>query len=226
VNKKAANFKAAVYSPTPSDSKDDFGKTDENNQSSDPPASSQPDNCDTEGFKWSLSAFQKWLSLREGEQRTEETFKRIHDLCVKTMIAAESEITPNVQRSVAYRTNCFELFGLDIILDANLNPHLLEVNVSPSLMGSSPLDRRIKGMLLADIFHTVGTYPYDPHLLRKYSNSESLLEELGNTSSKSNTPCGSPRTSEANSNKFKNISSFNPFGFINLSKLLANQGKF
>ena len=43
-----------------------------------------------------------------------------------------------------YRTNCYELFGCDVMLDSRLNPHLLEVNVSPSLMGSSPLDKKIK----------------------------------------------------------------------------------
>ncbi len=47
--------------------------------------------------------------------------------------------------STTYRTNCFELFGMDVILDHKLEPSLLEVNVSPSLMGSSPLDKRIKG---------------------------------------------------------------------------------
>jgi hypothetical protein len=52
-----------------------------------------------------------------------------------------------------YRTNCFELFGLDVILDTKLEPSLLEVNISPSLMGSSPLDKKIKGTLVADILH-------------------------------------------------------------------------
>ena len=72
------------------------------------------------------------------------TFERINDLCVKTMIAAESEITPNLHLcaykispcfifyltfalAANFRTNCYELFGCDIMLDSDLNPHLLEV---------------------------------------------------------------------------------------------------
>jgi hypothetical protein len=39
---------------------------------------------------------------------------------------------------------CYELFGFDVMMDKALKPWLLEVNVSPSLMGSSPLDRKIK----------------------------------------------------------------------------------
>jgi hypothetical protein len=36
-------------------------------------------------------------------------------------------------------------------------------------MGSSPLDRRIKGTLLADYCHVAGFYPHDPQLLSRYS---------------------------------------------------------
>jgi tubulin polyglutamylase TTLL4 len=176
VNKKADVFKAAAYDPD---------GTSENQQSE-----------DVEGFKWSLKAFKRWLTDKEGTQRMEEVFAKIHDICVKTIIAAEGEITPQLQRSVLYRTNCFELFGMDVILDENLNPQLLEVNVSPSLMGSSPLDKRIKGMMVADVLHTVGLYAHDSDILRKYSQ-----EGLHGKSAEGN-----------------------PFAFCNLSKLLSCQG--
>ena len=52
-------------------------------------------------------------------------------------------------------------------MDSQLKPWLLEVNVSPSLMGSSPLDRKIKGTLMADIFHLVGFMPYDGQAIKK-----------------------------------------------------------
>ena len=34
---------------------------------------------------------------------------------------------------VPYKQNCFELLGFDILIDALLEPWLLEVNLSPSL---------------------------------------------------------------------------------------------
>jgi len=46
---------------------------------------------------------------------------------------------------------CFELLGFDILIDNQLNPWLLEVNLSPSLNCDSPLDQRIKGELIADL---------------------------------------------------------------------------
>lgn len=108
---------------------------------------------DVEGFKWSLTAFRKWLSRETSPDIMKKTFEKIDDLVVKTMIAAEAEITPRLHNAANYRTNCFELFGLDVILNNKLEPQLLEVNISPSLMGSSPLDKKIKGILVADILH-------------------------------------------------------------------------
>jgi len=156
INKNADVFKAASFSPV--------DKTNHHSNNND-------DNVvdpEMEGYKWSLAAFRRWLARREGQDVMEATFDRIFDLCLKTVTAAESEITPHLHSAVQYRTNCFELFGCDVILDANLNAHLLEVNVSPSLMGSSPLDKKIKGIVVADILHIVGLYPHDPTLLKKY----------------------------------------------------------
>ena len=38
-----------------------------------------------------------------------------------------------------------ELFGFDIMLEDDLKPYLIEVNISPSMASSSQLDRDIKG---------------------------------------------------------------------------------
>jgi hypothetical protein len=60
-----------------------------------------------------------------------------------------------------HRNNCFELFGFDVIIDSNLKPWLLEVNLSPSLATDSPLDMNIKGNLIADLFNLVGIRSFD-----------------------------------------------------------------
>ena len=48
------------------------------------------------------------------------------------------------------------MFGFDIILDSDLKPWILEVNLSPSLAFDSPLDFHIKSNLLVDTFNLVG----------------------------------------------------------------------
>ena len=61
---------------------------------------------------------------------------------------------------VPYKNNCFELLGFDILIDSSLTPWLLEVNMCPSLNTDSPLDSRIKGTMLADLFTLIGIVPY------------------------------------------------------------------
>ena len=57
---------------------------------------------------------------------------------------------------VPHRNNCFELLGFDIMIDADLEPWLLEVNLSPSLSCDAKIDLDIKGKLIADLFTLVG----------------------------------------------------------------------
>lgn len=56
---------------------------------------------------------------------------------------------------------CFEIYGFDILLDNKLRPHLLEINISPSLSSSSPLDKKIKTSLITDTLNLIGVVPYD-----------------------------------------------------------------
>lgn len=51
---------------------------------------------------------------------------------------------------------CYELFGVDILLDENQKPWLLEVNISPSLQSSSSLDIAVKGPLIRNVFNMAG----------------------------------------------------------------------
>jgi len=122
---------------------------------------------DGTGSKWSLGALWRHMEGELGVERTAQAKEDIKDLIVKTLVAAEADITPSLARLNRTRGLCYELFGFDVLLDAGLKPWLVEVNISPSLMGSSPLDRQIKGQLMADVFHLVGFVPYDERAVRK-----------------------------------------------------------
>lgn len=60
-----------------------------------------------------------------------------------------------------HRNNCFEIFGFDILLDSDLKPWLIEVNLSPSLSTDSPLDHSIKAQLLTDAFNLIKVKKFD-----------------------------------------------------------------
>lgn len=86
---------------------------------------------------------------------------------IKTAISVEPILANNLNRAANGRRLCFELFGFDIILDHNLKPWLLEVNVLPSLSSSAELDKRIKTSLMSDIFNCIGVVPYNKKQLEK-----------------------------------------------------------
>jgi tubulin polyglutamylase TTLL4 len=48
-----------------------------------------------------------------------------------------------------------------VLIDENLKPWVLEVNVSPSLNSSSPLDKKIKTSLISDVLHLIGVPLWD-----------------------------------------------------------------
>ena len=86
---------------------------------------------------------------------------KIYDAVIKSLISVESSLHTCGSRKTAAqgsggRNNCFELFGYDIMLDSDLNPWILEVNLAPSLTADSPLDYHIKSNLVVDLFNIAG----------------------------------------------------------------------
>ena len=116
-------------------------------------------NVDGEGSKWSHSALKK--KYRELGIDVETLFSKIKDVIVKTIISSETSMLDMNSRSFKYRNSFFELYGFDILIDDNLKPWVLEVNVSPSLNSSAPLDRKIKTSLIVDILNLIGVVPFN-----------------------------------------------------------------
>lgn len=113
------------------------------------------------GSKWSLKAFMRYLEKRG--VNTKMLWARIDEILIKTMLSVEPLIKSSCDMYVPYEGNCFELLGFDILLDSSFTPWLLEVNLSPSLNCDSPLDHKIKGELIADLFTLIGIVPIEQH---------------------------------------------------------------
>ncbi|KAF1333600.1 Tubulin-tyrosine ligase family, partial [Globisporangium splendens] len=111
--------------------------------------------------------------IREQQAEPQELYKYMHDLgkhkefiefqaaledlIIKTLLAVESKVLMTATSASSGAQNGFELYGFDILLEGDeMKPWLLEVNVFPSLSSSSPMDKRIKTILVSDMFQLVG----------------------------------------------------------------------
>jgi hypothetical protein len=64
----------------------------------------------------------------------------------------EHIVYPTSQTHMDSHYKSYELFGMDVLLDEKLKPWLIEVNISPSLHSSSPLDLDVKSPLTTGKF--------------------------------------------------------------------------
>lgn len=125
-----------------------------------------------DGSKWALSAFYDYLS---GEGHDVAKVKAsINDVVVKTLISAQPLLAHNYRLCTAQHDDddgfsCFELLGLDILLDWKLRPWLIEVNHSPSFTTDTPLDLEIKEALIED---TIALARIDSRAVRRAKAAE------------------------------------------------------
>ena len=94
------------------------------------------------GCKWTLSQLRVYLHKHNIDDCL--LWHRITSIIILTLLSQVHEIPTN-------SSNCFELFGFDILVDEKMKPWLLEVNFSPALGNDCAQDELVKRPLLNDI---------------------------------------------------------------------------
>ncbi|XP_061698579.1 tubulin polyglutamylase TTLL4 isoform X2 [Syngnathoides biaculeatus] len=131
-----------------------------------------------QGHKWALKALWEYLGSR-GVNIT-LIWEKIKDIVIKTIIASEPYVNSLLKMHVRTPYSCHELFGFDIMLDENLKPWILEVNISPSLHSNTALDVSIKGQMVRDLLNLAGF---------RIPQREYVVTSSGSTSSSSCSLC-------------------------------------
>ncbi|KAM8921316.1 tubulin polyglutamylase TTLL5 [Pelodytes ibericus] len=121
------------------------------------------------GNKWSMSAMLRYL--KQDGKDTAALMSQIEDLIIKTVISGERPIASACKSFLAHRGNCFELYGFDVLIDGNLKPWLLEVNLSPSLACDAPLDLKVKASVISDMLTLIGMECQDPQQRNRQGGS-------------------------------------------------------
>ncbi|XP_046419628.1 probable tubulin polyglutamylase TTLL2 [Neodiprion fabricii] len=98
------------------------------------------------GCKWTLRQLRRYLE--QSGYSDWFLWQRIACLVSLTILSQAA----GIPRS----SNCFEFFGFDVLIDENLKPWLIEVNVSPALGNDCEVDSEVKKPLLHDMFDLLG----------------------------------------------------------------------
>lgn len=107
-----------------------------------------------------FSKYRQWL--RDQGHDDQRIFQDLEDLIVLTMMSARERMRQRIETTGVDSDGCYELFGLDCMVDADLKPWILECNLSPSLdVCSGPEDggideARIKRQLVVDLVSMIG----------------------------------------------------------------------
>lgn len=96
------------------------------------------------GAKWLLSRLFEHLKSKNLCD-TEVLWERIVNLCLLTLLPLLSNVGPEA-------AGCFELYGMDVLIDGDFNPWMIEVNASPALGTDGPVDWAVKEPLMTELF--------------------------------------------------------------------------
>ncbi|XP_058451853.1 tubulin monoglutamylase TTLL4 isoform X2 [Malaya genurostris] len=127
-----------------------------------------------QGHKWTIKSL--WSYFAEQGIDTDRLWGALRNLVLRTILAGEGPIHAMSKLNVASKYNCYELFGIDVLLDSELVPWLLEVNISPSLHSASTLDAHVKGPLVKALLNAV-MYQIPPRI--PLAEQKEILAEQG-----------------------------------------------
>lgn len=126
--------------------------------------------------KWSLKFLRSYLQKHGGSPK--ELWAACKDVIIKTILCAEPSIVAEMNKCGARQKCCFEVYGFDIMFDANMKPWVLEVNCLPSLSSSSVFDKQVKTQLISDTFTLIGFRGYDKTMLRNQKKPDGDVDLL------------------------------------------------
>jgi len=130
------------------------------------------------------------LSISEARKYLEKNYhikfpliwKQIKDIIIKTILSMNHLELEKEKDYNLHKNNLFEFYGVDIMIDTNFKPWLLEMNCNPSLnyIKKEIHNKILKHQLVHDLFNIIGLIPYshiDGHALEGECHYQNSVEE-------------------------------------------------
>lgn len=146
--------------------------------------SDQADGGD-EASKRSVLWFMQWLEEEYDVKKANLLWSRMLAVCLKTVLSVLPTLQTEYDQLLGTTTSteswqlpsrCFEILGVDLMIDSYLKPWLVEVNHLPSFGTDSPFDRNLKHKLLHQAMTVCKAAPsdraeYEAEMLRRKTNA-------------------------------------------------------
>jgi tubulin polyglutamylase TTLL5 len=129
----------------------------------------------------SFARYREWLRTQGHDDAA--LFARLRDMVALTAIAAREPMLERLRDTPGDTSGCYELLGLDCLVDADLNPWILECNLSPSLeVCAAPADggdveEDMKRRLVADMARLLDLNQRDSQEFTSADPAERLRQE-------------------------------------------------
>ena len=107
---------------------------------------------------WSYVFFERYCN-RYGVNYT-DLMEQMKDIFIKTFISLNSDFIKLMKKKQYQDRNLYQIYGLDLLIDANHKVYLLELNRNPSMRGGHAVADYIYENIIADILNIVGIVPF------------------------------------------------------------------
>jgi tubulin polyglutamylase TTLL9 len=112
------------------------------------------------GCKWDTFSLRCYICRRFGREKENDLFSAINSIILNSLISCGT--------SMIQDKHCYELYGYDILIDADLRPWLIEINASPSLDANTEDDYDLKFSFLNEMLDLVQMFQGDQELPLHY----------------------------------------------------------
>jgi hypothetical protein len=94
-----------------------------------------------------LGELKRFMTTKHGGDAVNACFHGIQGIIINSL--------KSVQNVIINDKRCFEMYGYDVMIDADLKPWLIEVNASPSMSSDTQSDHDLKFGLLDDMLTVI-----------------------------------------------------------------------
>lgn len=117
-------------------------------------------------------------SLEQQGHNTQHLWQKIDRAIVSAVITASKFLQQGMNKQcpkIGYQ-RCFQILGIDVLIDNDFNPYILECNYRPSLETNTPYERKMKMAMLSDAMQIMApSQELQEYVTKNYS--EHLAED-------------------------------------------------